>query len=269
MAFPLIFEPIQLSDIPSIQKLQPKQWGDITPAINWYLTLNYCYFIKATVNSEIIGCGAALVHENCVWLASIIVDEQHRNKGYGAAITQHLIEFAETKTNTILLIGTKLGVPVYKKLGFIEDEQYLFFKANTIALESNQAIVPFESWMEEDILKLDFETTGERRSHLILPKISSGFAYLKENHLLGFTIPSLGEGYTNAIDLKAGIALMNLRFETLRKACLPISNKLGIAHLIQQGFEIDTSLNGVKMYKGKPISWKPKQQFGRVGGNLG
>ena len=269
MNFPLIFEPIQLSDIPSIQKLQPKQWGDITPAINWYLTLNYCYFIKATVNHKIVGCGAALVHDNCVWLASIIVEEQQRNKGYGAAITQHLIDFAEPKTNTILLIGTKLGVPVYKKLGFIEDEQYVFFKANTIAEESNQAIVPFLPWMEEPVLNLDYKTTGEQRAHLILPTISSGYAYVKTDQLMGFTIPSLGEGYTNAIDLEAGIALMNLRFDTPKKACLPISNKFGIAYLIQQGFEIDNSLNGIKMYKGKPISWKPKQQFGRVGGNLG
>ena len=107
----LHFSPITEKDLPAIQLLQPEFWADIIPAFQWYLTLDFAYLAKVELDNEVVGTGVALVHADSVWLANIIVGKDHRNKGIGSAITEHLIAYAQKITPNILLIATKLGRP--------------------------------------------------------------------------------------------------------------------------------------------------------------
>lgn len=265
----LSFLPITENDLPQIETLQPEHWGSIMPAIKWYMTLDFSYLVKAVYNGEIVGCGAVLFNKNSAWLANIIVAKAHRNNGYGSAITEHILEYAKQQRDNIILIATKLGHPVYVKFGFQDDEEYLFFKPGRIDLPLSPNIVTYQPSFKEAILALDADTTGEDRLKLLEPRLQEALVYVKDNIVEGFTIPTLGEGLTLATTAEAGLALMVVRFKEEKKACVAKANKVAVDFLLQHGFEPDDNLYAVKMYLHKKLSWKPQQQFGRVGGNMG
>lgn len=265
----LSFLPVTENDLPEIEKLQPENWGSIMPTIRWYLTLDFSYLIKAVYNNQVVGCGAVLFNENSAWLANIIVAKDHRNKGFGQAITEHILEYAKQQRDSIILIATKLGRPVYVKFGFRDDEEYVFFKPGKIDLPRSSHIVNYHPSFKEAILALDEETFGEQRKQLLEPRLEEAFLYVKNNTFEGFTIPTLGEGLTLAKTAEAGLALMAVRFEEEKRACVAKANQVAVDFLVQHGFEIDDSLYAIKMYLDEKLPWKPQQQFGRVGGNMG
>ncbi len=265
----LQFSKVATTDLPQIAKLQPEYWGNIIPVIEWYLTLDFCYLIKVELNGEIVGCGAVLTNQNSAWLANIIVGKEHRNKGIGLAITEHLNAYAKTQSDNILLIATKLGRPVYIKLGFKDDEEYVFFKPHKIDLPLSPNIFPFQPVYKDAILALDFACSGELRPNLLLPKMHESFVYINNNVFEGFCMPTLGEGLTYTTTTQAGLDFLAMRLKEEKRACLPTSNTIAIDFLCKHGYEIDENLWGIKMYLNKKPEWKPKQQFGRIGGNLG
>lgn len=265
----LTFLPITENDLPEIETLQPENWNNIIPTIRWYLTLDFCYLIKAVHNNQIVGCGAVLVNENSAWLANIIVAKAHRNKGFGKAITSHLLEYAKQQTDFIMLIATKLGYPVYVPYGFKVDEDYVFFKPGKITAQRSPFIVHYQPEWKQAIFDLDEDTFGEKRIQLLEPRLHEAFVYVEEGTVKGFSIPTLGEGLTVATTAEAGISLMAIRFTEEKRACLPKANIAAIQFLRESGFEVDEALYGVKMYLNDKPRWKPQQQFGRIGGNMG
>jgi GNAT superfamily N-acetyltransferase len=265
----LHFAPVTQTDLPEISLLQPEFWADIIPTIRWYMTLDFCYLVKVTFNNEIVGCGAALVNEDSVWLANIIVAKAHRNKGIGAVITEHLITYAAQIHPNVLLIATKLGRPVYEKYGFKEDQGYTFFKPHKITLPVSDYIIPYESTYREAVLKMDADIMGEHRANFLHPRLQEAFLYVTNGVLGGFCIPGLGEGLTLADTPEAGLALMTMRLREEKRACVPTANKAAVDFLVAQGYEIDENLWAIKMYLHKQPVWQPTKQYGRVGGNMG
>jgi GNAT superfamily N-acetyltransferase len=266
---PYLFSAITTSDIPSLRMLQPEFWGDIIPTLQWYTTLDFVYLTKVKQDEQLLGCGAAIEHAESIWLANIIVAKDARNMGIGTMITAHLLEYAKQKNKPVFLIATKLGRPVYTKFGFKDDEEYVFFKPHFFQSSKPDQIIPYAPQYKEDILKLDAEVTGEIRPQLLLPRLNEAWVYIEKGNFLGFAIPTLGEGLTLAKTKEAGVALMDIRFNEPKRACLPISNTYAIEHLLEKGFEKDDTLWGIKMYLNQKPDWKPKLQFGRVGGNMG
>jgi GNAT superfamily N-acetyltransferase len=265
----LIFSKMTEQDLPGLRDLQPEFWSDIIPANRWYLTLDFCYLIKVEHNGRMVGTGAALVHEDAVWLANIIVHKGYRNHGIGYAITEHLIQYAQQYSDNILLIATKLGRPIYTKFGFKDDEEYVFFKPHQINHPYSSNIIPYEKQYAEAILNLDREVMGENRRQLLLPRLQEAFVFVNDTQFEGFCIPTLGEGLTLARSAEAGLALLASRLHEPKRACLPKANPIAVRFLLANGFEKDETLWGIKMYLNKKPEWKPAFQYGRVGGNMG
>jgi hypothetical protein len=67
---------------------------------------------------------------------------------------------------------------------------------------------------------------------------------------------------------EAGLALMKLKYSKIEKAVLPGENHTGINFLKQHGFALSDT-RGTRMILGQEVVWKPKQIFGRIGGNFG
>jgi GNAT superfamily N-acetyltransferase len=54
------------------------------------------------------------------WIAMVLVDPGHRNRGIGTALMEHALKFLDArKVPSIRLDATPLGQPIYEKLGFI------------------------------------------------------------------------------------------------------------------------------------------------------
>lgn len=263
-------EPIMESDLQYLRELQPEGWPDITPVFINYLRRPFCTPVKVMSERKIVAIGAGISWGKTAWLAHIIVAPEHRNKGIGGSLVGQLLHSLQNSgCETISLIATDMGYPVYKKAGFIEQTEYVFFEKETplkdIAL--SEEIIRLPAAKTQEIMVLDQTASGENRSNLLTDELNNCYVYLKKGRTLGYYLPGLGEGLIIANDNTAGIELMKLKYSITSKGSLPAENKDGIKFLKDNGFRETKTVK--RMIWGKEFLWHPVQIYSRIGGNLG
>ncbi|MGN6494872.1 MAG: GNAT family N-acetyltransferase [Agriterribacter sp.] len=262
-------QPLGSADIPLLGPLQPDDWGDIIPAITYYTNNAGCFPYKLVLNEQIAGIGTVITHTDTAWLAHIIVHKDYRNRGLGTLITRQLLNSAPLKTiKTIQLIATDLGEPVYKKLGFKTETEYVLYKDIAItAIAALPHIHAFTPDKRQEVLNIDKQITGEDRSLLLIPHLENAFVYINGMKVEGFYLPTLGEGWIAATANAAGIALMQLRLTQKQNAALPANNVTAVDYLAQQ--QIPEYKRVKRMILGNVCKWQPENIYNRIGGNLG
>ena len=266
----LKIESFTSDDLHTIPTLQPEGWPDVFPSIQFYCGSDFCFPLKATLDGNIVGIGAAIFHADTAWLAHIIVHKEHRNRGIGTFVTRSLIELVhQTPCRTLQLVATALGEPVYSKLGFEVDAQYIFFDdGGTLpAFEPPPEIKSFQKPYEEAVFQLDRTVSGEDRKKLLKDHLDGSKVVVDGNVLTGFFMPTLGEGLIEATTVEAGLALMRLRAASNKKFCIPANNEAGVSLLTQNGFKEIRKAS--RMILGKKVAWHGHKIYGRIGGNLG
>lgn len=267
----MTIENLNESDINLLNELQPSGWGPILPAHEFYTAnTDFCFSIRVDNNNKIVGIGTSIIHNDVAWLAHIIVHAENRNQGIGRLITQSLINNSQTKNcDTIYLIATDLGAPVYKKVGFEIETNYLFFKdikVNESWVISNR-IIPFQPHHKVLIAEIDKLISGEDRLFHLEKHFQDGFVYQNNDIIEGFYLPTFGEGLILAKTKNSGIELMKMRFINHDTASFPIDNIDALDFLYKYGYkEFKTAK---RMRLGKHRDWTPSNIFNRIGGNIG
>jgi GNAT superfamily N-acetyltransferase len=260
--------PVTSADIVGIMLLQPPAWPSILPWFEFYLSSEFCFPKKCTINNKIIGIGAAIVHGQTAWLAHIIVDPGQRNKGVGFAITQALIDsLKNTDCETISLIATQLGEPVYRKSGFEAEMEYIYLRNGRTLLPDNDSIIPYNEKYKNEMLELDKFVSAESRHRLLEPHLTKSFISVSNERLQGFFLPTLGDGLIIAATSESGLEFLRLKYAKGGPAALPAGNKAGIDFLLSQGYA--EHARGTRMRLGKKINWQADKIYSRIGGNLG
>ena len=156
-------EALTSNDLELLHELQPPDWNPLALVFDFYLRADFCFPIKYTERGAIAGIGATIIHKHTAWLEHIIVHNEHRNKGIGGIVTKALIDQAnKSGIQTVLLLATSLGEPVYKKHGFIKEMDYLFFKTDQdISFNNSYTISSFEEKFIFELLQLDKDVSGE------------------------------------------------------------------------------------------------------------
>ncbi len=260
---------LEHSDINLIIDLQPTGW-EIIPSFDFYTLSDFCFPIKVTIDKKIVGIGTTTIHNDIAWLAHIIVHPDYRNQSIGKLITQTLVEISNSKLcDTIYLLATDLGEPVYKKVGFETETDYLYFKGEkTIGTYTKtENIVAFNSDFKKQISNLDRQVSGEDRMFQLEQHLSSGFVYSQDNEVKGFYLPTLGDGLIIASTNSAGQELMKLRLTSKDFAAFPIDNVSSTEFMHQNNFK--EVRREKRMRLGKKRNWQPTNIYNRIGGNLG
>jgi N-acetylglutamate synthase-like GNAT family acetyltransferase len=258
------------SDINFISDLIPIGWEGAIPTIDSYTNTNFCFPIKVSIDKTIVGIGTTIIHDGTAWLAHIIVHPDFRNQRIGKIITQTLVDNSYSKgCDTIYLLATELGEPVYKKIGFETETEYIVFKkeGTNESFENPENIIAFNNDFKNQILNLDRQVSGEDRIKLLDQHLSDGFLYLQDNKTQGFYLPNLGDGLIIATTNSAGQELMKLRLKSKDFASFPIDNSSATEFMRQN------NLNEIRIQKrmrlGKKRNWQPRSIYNRIGGNLG
>ncbi|MBI3235453.1 MAG: GNAT family N-acetyltransferase, partial [Bacteroidetes bacterium] len=162
----LILQKLTKDDLVDLKELQPKGWENILPRIEQYIQTPFCHPLKTLIGNKIVGIGASIIHQDVAWLAHIIVHPDFHKQGIGTFITENLItSLREKKIETIYLIATDLGEPLYKKLGFKTDAEYVFYK--DLKAKSNwkpsKHIHPLDDHYYSQVTLLDLQISGENR----------------------------------------------------------------------------------------------------------
>lgn len=265
------FEVFTPQDFAYLPEFEPPQWGDLAPRFEYFLASDFCFPLKITLDNQMVAIGASIKHLDTAWLACIITHPEHRGKGLGYQITKKLIETIDRlHFQTIYLIATDLGFPVYQKLGFELEGEYSHLKRvvnENISNPSSNLILNFSEEYRQAIYNLDKLVSGENREAILAENIQWAKLYITGNQLLGFYMPSLGDGLIVAQSNEAGLALSTLRLETKNYAIVPNDNTLIINHLLENGFE--KVLRSRRMFLGKKRPNQLHNLYHRINGQLG
>lgn len=187
-------------------------------------------------------------------------------------MTQHLIESAERQGRTTqLLIATKMGEPLYERLGFHRSCDYRFYHLPPrIEAEPQAAVRKMKPSDLPTIMALDSEASGEGRRRLLSAYADTGLVYTGEDggHVRGYYLPALAEGLVVAQDAEAGQALMKYRLARAGAApVLPAGNQSANRWLEDMGLAVRHS--AARMVRNGIDPLKPDLLFNRIGGHLG
>jgi len=264
-------QPFTIKDIPYSAALQQDGWADIRLFFMNYCLEPFSMPIKVVIGDKIAGVGALILHEKSAWLGHIIVDDSYRRQGIGYRIVEHLLDLAKKKgAESVSLIATDLGAPIYSRAGFKNAGEYQYLKRVSAWQQKSLSdkLIPATLAHIEQILELDQMINAENRTRLIQNHLHRAMLFIEGLEVEGYYLPQFGEGPIYARTARAGIALMELKYSSIDTAVIPLDNTLGIDFLETNGFQ-KQDITASKMVYGKDILWSPKQIFSRIGGNYG
>ncbi len=261
---------LQNKDIDRLKELQPETWTDIRPYFYYYSASDFCQPLKISENGKVIAVGTNIQHQDSAWLAHIIVHPEHRNKGLGREMASALIkDLDRERFMTIYLDATDMGYPVYKKLGFEIETEYIHLegKPTDQYLLNPDAIIPFHAGLKDELLALDRVISAENRINVLEPHLRSSLVYVSEGKVQGAYFPSLLDGFALANNVLAGTELMKIRMRNKPTARFPSENQACVDFLIENGYKITGASK--RMILGEKRDWNGKGIFHRISGGLG
>ena len=283
--------PFSADDIPRLPELQPPAWSDITPIFRRYLSSGLFLPVKVTNGTEMIAVGCAIYFGRTSWLAHVIVHPDHRRKGAAGLLVEHLLEILTDRgVTTVSLIATNDGHPLYRRFGFTDDVQYVFFDNEGMSGSAGAPAVDEETGSPADatsgeyepIIALDRMISGENRLRLLHTHLPGAKVIRDARRVTGVYLPSLGEGFVEALSPEAGLQLLayrlrthntrthNTRTHSLRtysRCVVPSANGTAIQYLNERGFR--ELFRVWRMSRGPGIDWRPDCIYSRIAGSLG
>jgi GNAT superfamily N-acetyltransferase len=263
-------ERIHSRDIDHLNELQPQGWEDIRPYFYYYVSSPSCDPIKMCVGNKIAAVGTTIRHPDTAWLAHVIVHPDFRNQGLGQILTETLVKRLDsTKIKTVYLDATDMGFPVYRKLGFEVETEYIHLDGELLNQNLNNpaSVVPFLDKYREAILQLDKQTSGENRGLILDDHLKSSLIYLQEETVCGVYFPHFFERAIIANDPEAGTELMKLRMRVKNIFRFPINNQRGIDFLLQHNYQ--KTRTSRKMILGENREYLGEYNYNRISGGLG
>jgi GNAT superfamily N-acetyltransferase len=263
---------IKESDIEGLNNLPPEYWKfDYETLLQEFINDDFFYAFVQVLDNKIVGTGNIFIKGKIGWLANIIVDKNYRGKGLGYKITKFLVDFLNKKEcDTQLLIATKLGEAVYRKVGFRKLTEYQCFDSE-VEIDYNypSSIRELKESDSKNVYKLDQDANGENRRHLIDKYYENGLGYFNnDNKLLGFYLPRFGKGLVLSRDEQAGTELLKLKHSKKgKRTLLPIENENGINLLMNSGLKKGDKCS--RMILGKENKWNPKYIYSYGSGYCG
>jgi N-acetylglutamate synthase-like GNAT family acetyltransferase len=261
--------PMDTNETSFLSHLQPDGWVDIVPCFDFYTKSSFCFPVKVSVNNECVGIGATIIHNEVAWLAHIIVHSDFRHKGIGLQITKSLVKIAkENHCATMYLIATELGEPIYRKIGFITETEYLVYKNITKkdwAVSKN--ISQFEERHRTHFAIFDREVSGEDRMIHLEEHLINGFVYHQADNVEGYYLPTLGEGLIIAETEISGIELLKVHLRHNDRIVIPKENLVAQKFMQEVGFEEVKSIKRMRLGKERKVQFA--NLYNRIGGNVG
>lgn len=259
-------------EIDLLKGFPPEEWNfDLSKFLLIHFGKFYFYPLVAVIDNKIVGVANGILNEKVGWLGNIIVLPEFRRQGIGYKLTKYLIDFFNSNDcTTQLLIATKDGEKLYRKLGFKISSIYIFYKGGQILVkDTNPSIRKIRPEDLVSIIELDQKISGEKRAHLIENFYSTGWIHIKGslNKIDGFYLPELGNGLIITENNKSGLELLEFKLKQSDNVVVPLENKTAQDFLIKNGYT--EYLRVPRMVLGKEVSWKSKFIFSRAAGYCG
>jgi GNAT superfamily N-acetyltransferase len=291
--------PMRLDDVePAVEVMINGGWGDRRRFLRFCVEQSRFVPLVAEVDERIVGTGVATINGPVGWVGMIFVDEGLRGRGIGTTLTQAVIsELDRAGCVSLALLASPFGQPIYERLGFRAELDYLLLAAPGLGEEPAGAGAGDRSgggagdrsgeppparlrrFAPDDlpaILAIDVASTGEDRAHLLRASAdpATGVVALgPDGRVVGFDLRApWGNHPIVAPDLVDGVRLLeDRRIRTAAGAeartALPDANRAGLTTLENLGWRHEREL--VRMVRGAPIRWQPSAIWGQFNFAIG
>ena len=265
---------LESHEIENLLSLQPEGWLDIRPVFRLHYGKSYFSSFKGLIDGNLVSVGHIIYCGNVAWLGNIIVHPTYRNLGLGTLTTQYLMNTVYARgINTIYLLATDLGKPVYDKLGFETHSIYAFNEI--VTNDTKETSDPcIRKYRKEDwpiIMKLDYKAMGYDRSSVLRHFLEETWVY-DDGEIRGFFAKNLGDGLIIASDKSAGWSLSVFRINHGKSyVVVPEINYNSLASIYdERGFRlIKQQRVAYFMFQGMIPEYEPTMIYSRIGGYLG
>jgi GNAT superfamily N-acetyltransferase len=114
--------------------------GSRKDRLQLYLSLQPDGWLLATLDGQPAGIAGGTNYGTVGHIGLVAVDPSKQRRGVALALMEHLLDwFAEQRCPVIQLDASDAGAPLYRKLGFVEDEKTLGFTQDDCALRPAQS----------------------------------------------------------------------------------------------------------------------------------
>ena len=147
--------------------LRREGWGERLEFFQSVLGWPAVHTFVADRDGAVIGTGVASTHGSVGWVGTIFVDSAYRRVGLGGALTRVVIEDLEARgCETLALIATPMGRPVYEREGFRVVDNHVRLSAEGRPEDDppDPRLRPYAEADRAAILDLDAYATGEDRA---------------------------------------------------------------------------------------------------------
>ena len=267
---------------PAVAAILADDWGDRRAWFEFAVAHPECRaFVAEDDDGTIVGTGIVTINGPVAWIGTIWVAPSVRGRGLGRALTEAPIDAAEgAGCQTLVLVATDAGQPLYERLGFSVQTWYRTMEAPGLATASQDGdggvVRAFEAGDLEAMAALDRAATGEDRRHLLAtfagPETTKVVAAAPDRPT-GFVIRApWGGGATIAPRADDALAILHARRlaagpDRRVRAGILLENHAGAAALLAAGWT--EAWRAPRLVRGRPLEWHPDHIWGQFNHALG
>jgi predicted N-acetyltransferase YhbS len=205
----------------------------------------------------VVGTGACVSFGSTGWIGGIAVASSARGAGLGRALTLECLS-ALRECQTVLLMASDAGRPIYDRLGFEPEERFrVFLTGETIDPATDGAFRALTPADHRAVLALDARITGEDRSAVVVPSLDGAVA-LPDLSAVALRPPFRARPIL-ASDPEGAAALLRAVVEPRMRLAAPESNVAAVSTMASLGAERD---GVVRMRLGPRVEWRPLELWG-------
>jgi len=276
------FEPDDL-DFADRQK-EREGWAASRDQFKLYLEHDPDGCFVATVDDQPVGMVTTTCFGPSGWIGNLIVEPDFRSRGIGRALMEHgLDRLRERGTTTVRLEGDPPGIPLYRKLGFVDEFESCRLKLSNskeVPMLDDSTAEPITKGDLDEVAALDAEIVGpNRRQFLELKFFAAELALVRRQN--GRIVASLLASPTNrgfriapcvALEPADGRGVIAAAISAASGRAvligLPALNTNALDMLAEMGFE--KSASSFRMRLGPPIdAGDPTRVFAIASGAVG
>jgi GNAT superfamily N-acetyltransferase len=267
---------------PAATAILAADWGDRRAWFEFAVAHPECRaFVAEDDDGEIAGTGIVTINGPVAWIGTIWVAPSARGRGLGRALTEAPIAAAENAgCQTLVLVATDAGQPLYERLGFTVQAWYRTMEAPGLAGASDddgeRVVRAFRVDDLDAMADLDRAATGEDRRHLLAAFASPDTTRVvtrAQDRPAGFVIRApWGGGATIAPHPDDALAILRARRlaagpDKRVRAGILLENEAGGAALVADGWT--EAWRAPRLVRGRPLEWHPDHIWGQFNHALG
>ena len=212
----------------------------------------------AVSDGQVVGTGACVSFGSTGWIGGVAVAEPARGSGLGRALTLECLT-ALRECETVLLLASEAGRPIYDRLGFEPEEHFrVFLTAETgDRRPTHDEFRALTRADREAVLALDRRVTGEDRTAAVVPALDGALA-TPDLSAVALRPPFRARPIL-ARDPEAGARLLGAVVEPRMRVAAPGSNVAAVSAMAALGAE---RAGVTRMRLGPPVPWRPSELWG-------